>query len=201
MKLIDSKTYHNLAKAYAGECQAMVRYKFIEYGARMAGYSTLSELVDTVAYQEFNHARMLYTFIESATDDVIDNIDICSGYPFREKWDLVENLRLAAVDEDMAISHDYPEYEKVAKKEGFDDIAGLFHNLIIAENEHKKLFTNLYEQLKSGTLYKKEQETTWKCSGCGYVEKGKKAFKTCPLCQAKQGVVSVKIPCPADAMC
>ncbi len=193
MKLIDSKTYQNLAKAYAGECQAMVRYKFIEYGARMAGYATLSELVDTVAYQEFNHARMLYTFIESATEDTIDNIDICSGYPFREKWDLVENLRLATIDEDMAISHDYPEYEKVAKKEGFEDIAGLFHNLIIAENEHKKLFNNLYEQMKSGTLYKKPEETTWQCAGCGYVEKGKKAFKTCPLCQAKQGSVNIKV--------
>ena len=34
MKLIESKTYYNLAKAYAGECQAKTRYEFIEYGAR-----------------------------------------------------------------------------------------------------------------------------------------------------------------------
>lgn len=31
MKLCESKTYQNLAKSYAGECQARTRYEFIEY--------------------------------------------------------------------------------------------------------------------------------------------------------------------------
>ena len=30
------------------------------------------------------------------------------------------------------------------------------------------------------------------CGGCGYSETGKKAFETCPLCQAKQGVVCLQ---------
>ncbi len=200
MKLIESKTYQNLAKAFSGECQAMVRYRFIEYGARMEGYATLAEIVDKVAYQEFNHARMLYTFIESASDGTIENINITSGYPFREKWNLVENLNFAAMDEETTLSHDYKEYEKVALKEGFEDIAGLFSNLIIAESAHKRLFLDLYEQMKSGKLYKKDTETKWVCDGCGYEEKGKKAFKTCPLCQAKQGTVKIKLQCPADCM-
>mgnify|MGYP000645079032 CR=1 FL=1 len=32
--LKNSKTYENLARAFAGECQAHVRYMFIEYGEK-----------------------------------------------------------------------------------------------------------------------------------------------------------------------
>ena len=97
--LKNSKTFLNLAKAFAGECQAHVRYKFIEYGARNEGYASLAEIIDKVVYQEFNHARMLYSFIETADKNVIENIDISSGYPFKQKWNLEDNLALAAEDE------------------------------------------------------------------------------------------------------
>ena len=60
MKLIDSKTFSNLARAYAGETQAMTRYRFVEYGARNEGYNALAEVIDKVVYNEFNHARVLY---------------------------------------------------------------------------------------------------------------------------------------------
>ena len=193
MELIKSKTYLNLAKAYAGECMARTRYEFIEYGARMKGYKYLAKLVDEVVYQEFNHARMLYSFIETASKEEIKNIDICSGYPFKEKWDLLENLRLAAEDEEFEEKKIYPEYEKTAREEGFEDIANLFKNLIQVESCHKKLFTQLYEQMKNGTLYKKPKPVKWKCDDCGYEEVGTEAFEICPLCQAKQGAVMLKI--------
>lgn len=84
MKLKDSKTYVNLAKSYAGECQARTRYEFIVYGARMNGYKYLAELVEKVVYNEFNHARMFYTFIQQSEEKQVENIDIASGYPSRK---------------------------------------------------------------------------------------------------------------------
>lgn len=193
MKLLNSKTYHNLAKAYAGECQAHVRYKFIEYGARKEGYTTMADLIDTVSYNEFNHARMMYSFIETADDKTIENIDISSGYPFKEKWDLLENLAFAAEDENIEATKIYPTYANIAREEGFDDIAGLFENLIQVETCHHKLFKQLHTQMKNGTMYKKPQPVKWKCSSCGYEETSKEAFKICPLCQAEQGAVMLKI--------
>ncbi len=193
MQLIKSKTYQNLAKSFAGECQAHVRYLFIEYGARNEGYKALSELIDKVVYQEFNHARMLYTFIQQASDDTIDDIDICSGYPFKEKWDLVENLRLASQDEHFEATKIYPEYAKVAKDEGFDEIATLFDNLVQVETCHSKLFDDLYNQMKSKSLYKKDTRIKWKCSGCGYENEAKQAWETCPLCGAPQGAVLLEL--------
>ncbi len=192
MKLIESKTYLNLAKSFAGECQASTRYRFIEYGARKEGYICMADLIKSVVNQEFNHARMLYTFIQTASEGTINNIDIASGYPFREKWNLLDNLKLASEDEETEISI-YEEYAKIAKKEGFDDIAGLFNNISKVENCHRMLFKDLYTQLKSGTLYKKDHSVKWKCCGCGHEDESKEAWTQCPLCQAEQGSVMLKL--------
>lgn len=193
MKLKESKTYLNLAKAYAGECMARTRYKFLKYGATKQGYTAIADMICDIIKQEFNHARMLYTFIETASPDTITNIDICSGYPFKQKWDLLENFRLAAEDEGFEAVKIYPEYAKIATEEGFPDIAGLFNNLIQVEKCHQSTFRQIYDQMKNGTLYKKPNKVKWKCADCGYEEESKEAFVECPLCQAKQGVVLIKI--------
>ena len=186
MELIKSKTYLNLAKAYAGECQARVRYEFMEYGARQKGYKQMAELIDKVVYNEFNHARMLYTKLQDASDTPIKNIDISSGYPFKQKWNLEEALKFSIEDEKNEIEI-YKTYSEVAKKEGFEDIAILFNHLANIENCHAMRFTSLYEQLSNNTMYKKPQPIKWKCADCGYEVTSKSAPKTCPVCQAKQG--------------
>lgn len=192
MKLIDSKTLLNLAKSYAGETQAYTRYKFIEYGARNEGYNALAEVIDKVVYNEFNHARMLYTYIQQASTKTIDNIDVCSGYPFKEKWNLVENLKLAAEDETSEVKI-YKAFEKTAREEGFEEIANLFKLIGNVENCHKMLFEDLHNQLSTGTMYKKPHSVTWKCSGCGHEADGKEAWDICPLCKAKQGFVMLHL--------
>lgn len=192
MKLKDSQTYKNLARAFAGECQARTRYEFIEYGAREQGYKALADIIDKIAFQEFTHSRMIYSFIQSADVKTIDNIEVCAGFPFREKWDLENNLRFAAEDEGVEADKLYPEFAKVAEQEGFKDIAALFRNLIKIEETHKNEFLRLYKLFKEGKLYKSDAEVIWKCPDCGYEAVSKEAFQTCPVCQAKQGVVRLK---------
>ncbi len=192
MKLKDSQTYKNLARAFAGECQARTRYEFIEYGARELGYKALADIIDKIAYQEFTHSRMIYSFIQTADDKTIDNIEVCTGYPFRQKWDLMDNLRFAAEDEGVEADKLYPEFAKVAEEEGFCDIAALFRNLVKIEETHKNEFMRLYKLFKEGKLYKSDAPVIWKCPDCGYEATSKEAFQTCPVCQAKQGVVRIK---------
>ena len=190
MKLIESKTYVNLARAYSSECQSVVRYKFIEYGARMQKLNTLAEIVDKIVYNEFNHARIFYTKIQDASDEQIDNIDMSGGSPFREKWDLTDNLRLAAIDEEKEITA-YRSFAKTAEKEGFAEIAKLFNDVAEIEKLHKKTFTDLHEQMKNDTMFKKDKKVKWKCVACGYEDQSEKAWDTCPVCQAKQGQVGI----------
>lgn len=191
MNLIESKTYKNLAKSFAGECQAQERYKFIEYGARMQKYKTLAQIIDELVYNEFNHARMFYTFIQKASNETIENIDISSGYPFKQKWDLTENLRLAAEDELFEATKIYPEYAKIARKEGFEEIAKLYEDIIEVEKTHYKILTELYQQMKNKTLYKKDKIVKWKCVDCGYEAYGKTPWKKCPICLAEQGSIAI----------
>lgn len=188
MELAESQTYLNLAKAFSSETQARTRYQFMEYGMRNEGYNTMAEIVDKIAYQEFNHARMLYTKLQSASNKPIKNIDISGGFPFREKWTILDNLKFAA-DDEHSESKIYLSMAKVAKKEGFPEIATLFELTSKAETAHEAIFLELYTQMKEGTLYKKPFEVVWKCSGCGHEYTGKEAWQTCPLCMAKQGFV------------
>lgn len=193
MKLKESKTFSNLARAYAGECQARTRYEFVEYGFRYNGYEAIAQIIDKIAYQEFNHARMLYTFIQDAEPNQIDNIEICAGFPFKEKWELADNLKLLAEDEKLE-AEIYAEFIDVANEEGFEDVAELFKNIMDVEVRHKEVFLELYKQFTKETLYSKKSEELWYCPACGYVGKGKQAWEKCPLCEAEQGVCEVVLP-------
>ena len=193
MELAKSKTFLNLAKSFAGECQARTRYEFMEYGARNEGLKCLAEMIDNVAYNEFNHARMFYTYLQKAGKEALKNIDISTGYPFKEKWDLAENLKFAQEDEKNEAEKIYPEYAKTARAEGFDDIAELYENIIQVETCHQKLFGILHDQLVNGTMYKREEPVKWKCASCGYESTQKEAWDVCPICNEKQGAVMLKI--------
>lgn len=188
------KTFNNLAKAFVGESCARNRYDMLAKLAEKEGYKCMADQIKLVATNEFNHARMIFSFINALDDNIIKNIDICAGYPFKQRIGSLElNLKLSAEDENMEASQIYPEFAKVASDEGYDDIASFFENLIQVETCHKKLFTEMHDQLKNGTLYKKPNPVKWKCQSCGYEHESKEAWQKCPLCQAPQGYVMLKI--------
>ncbi len=152
----------------------------------MNDYKNIADIIDEIAFQEFNHARMFYTFIQKADKSVIENIDISAGYPFKEKWDLQENLKLGAEDE-VTDAQAYDEFALTAREEGFEDIAKLFEQVKKVEVYHKQIFLELYDQMKNGTLYSKDKEVVWICADCGYMQKSKDCWDECPLCKAKRG--------------
>ncbi len=193
MKLKDSKTYINLARAFTAECSARTRYEFCEYGFRYNGYEAIATLIDRIAYQEFNHARVLYTHLQDAELKQIDNIDVCAGYPFKEKWDLLNNLKLLCEDE-LDEAKAYDEFQRTAIEEGFEDIAKTFSMIKDVEIRHAKVFEELYKQFKDKQVYKKAKKVAWICPACGYVSFDKEAWEECPLCQAKQGYCDVVLP-------
>ncbi len=193
MELRNSKTFENLKKAFIAECSARTRYEFVEYGQRAKGYESLAKITDEIAYQEFNHARMLYTHIEKVTNQTIDNEEVCVSLPFRQRWDMEENLRLSAKDEgDEAVF--YLEAQKTAEEEGFLDIANLFKMIRQVELKHQKIFNYLYEKLKDDTLFKSQTSKRWTCPACGYEASDKEAFEVCPLCHAKMETLDIPLP-------
>ena len=193
MELKQSKTYEYLKRAFIAECAARTRYEFVEYGQRMAGHEGLATITDKTAYHEFNHARMLYTHIEDSDKKIIENEQIKVDLPFRQKWDLVENLKLTAEDEEEEAKF-YQKAYKTATEEGFPEIASLFEMIRKVEIKHKKVFNYLYEKMKDKKLFNSDKEKEWCCPSCGHTVKSEVAPEKCPLCMAKRETFSITLP-------
>ena len=110
-------------------------------------------------------------------------VEITAQYPAGVIGTTEENLFEAAEGEKMEWGTLYPEFEKIAKEEGFDAIAKSFHEIAEVEVEHEKRYRKLLENVKKNNVFKKEKIVKWKCRNCGYVHEGNEAPDLCPACK------------------
>ncbi len=192
MNFDETQTYLNLARSFAGESQAGMRYQLIAREATAQGYIALADEIKSLAKNETVHARR---FFEELTKrgGKLDNIVIDAGYPFHT-GDLVEMLRLASEDERNEHERIYPEFARIAKEEGFADIAALFNLTATVEKHHEQIFNYLHEAMESGNLYKNESPILYVCKECGHMHTSTEAWKICPLCKSSQGFVALNVP-------
>ena len=192
MEFIKSETYVNLARSFAGEAQAGLRYQFIAELCTNQGYKILADTIRGLAKNETHHAKVFFDYIQKNAGDV-DNIDITAGYPFKGST-IEDGLKFAMEAEAEEGERIYPEFSKIAKQEGFLDIARTYEQIAKVEILHRAKFEYLYNNFKNGTLYKRDEPTMWQCSECGHVGTQNEAWDICPLCSATQGFVEIKLP-------
>ncbi len=192
MQFDKTQTYFNLARAFAGESQAGMRYQLIAKQAMQEGHKTLSDTIRTIAKNETNHARVFFEHILKHAGST-DNINVDAGYPFHSGT-LEENLRFAAMDEREEESRIYPTFAKIAREEELYDVARSFEQIAIIESNHNIIFNYLHEAVKNGTLYRNNAPLVWICSECGYMHTAEEAWKICPVCRQPQGYVELHIP-------
>lgn len=190
IKFEKSETYKNLARGFAGECQAGARYQFLSKQCLNEGYNFLSNTVKTLAKNEMAHAKTFFDLIVNNSQKVVKNIDINSGYPFKY-GDIVSHFKYTMEDEQMEAKTIYPSFAKIAKEEGFDDIAYTFERVASVENCHYMLLKQIYDGLNNKTLYTSKTPIKWKCSNCGNEHTDTSAWKICDLCSMPQGYVEV----------
>ena len=192
MQFEKTETFKNLARSFAGECQAGMRYQMVAKLAMQEKMKTLADAVRTIAKNETLHATQFFNQIIEKTGSR-DNIEFDAGYPFHAGT-LAEGLKFASADEKNESEDIYPTFAKIAEKEGFEDIAALYRMVADVEHHHKLVFQYLCDAVKNGTLYKSESPILWVCSECGYMHVAEEAWKTCPLCKAGQGYVDLHLP-------
>jgi len=192
MEFSKTQTFHNLARAFAGESQAGMRYQLTARMAMQQGYKVLADTVRTIAKNETNHARVFFEQLLAHAGSC-DDIHIDAGYPFHADT-LAENLRFAALDEKSEEERLYPEFARIAKEEGFEQIALKFNQVAAVEKNHRAIFEYLHEAFEDGSLYRAEKPIVWVCSECGYMHTAKEAWNLCPLCGASQGEVELHLP-------
>ncbi len=183
MELKGSKTEKNLLKSFAGESQARMRYNYFASVAKKEGYEQISGIFIETADNEKEHAKIFFKYLKESEGKPVE---ITAEYPAGKIGTTEENLLAAANGENEEHSKLYPEFEKIAKEEGFEEIAKSFHEIAEVEEKHEKRYRKLLENINNNSVFKKPEPIKWKCRNCGYVHKGKEAPEECPACKHPQ---------------
>jgi len=163
MELKGSKTEQNLLAAFAGESQARNRYTYFAAVAKAEGFEQIAGIFLETAGNEREHAKREFDFLRG-----IGNTKA--------------NLKAAAEGENYEHTRMYPEFEQVAREEGFSEIADFFKEVGEVEEEHEKRYLALLKNLNEGKVFKRDKVVRWKCRNCGYVHEGTESPDKCPAC-------------------
>ena len=78
---------------------------------------------------------------------------------------------------------DLDEGVKIAKEEGFNDIATHFERVLTVEKSHNERYDKLLERVKQKEMFKSPTPILWECGNCGYHVISENAPEICPLCE------------------
>ena len=166
--LAGSKTEELLKQAARGEAQAFTKYMLFASLAGDEGYEPIRRLFIKTAGNEKEHAELWYGYLD-------------------ELGSSEENLENALSGERFESKTFYPDAARVAKEEGFDEIAQKFAMTGAVEADHAAAFGKMADALCDGKLYTGDADTGWICSNCGYRTKGNEPPERCPLCSYPKG--------------
>jgi rubrerythrin len=136
-ELNGTKSLDNLKEAFAGESQANRRYLYFARQADIEGYPEVGGLFRDVAEAETGHAFGHLDFLKRVADPVTD-------LPIGRTD---QNLKSAQEGETYEFSQMYPGFGKMARDEGFDELAEWFETLAKAEKSHAGRFGKALETL------------------------------------------------------
>lgn len=189
-----NQTIQNLIKAFIGESQARNRYAFYAKAAQKEGLEQIAGIFLETAEQEKTHAKRLFEHIQELkkkTREKLEEIEAEATAPLTY-GNTIKNLQAAIAGEHYEYTRMYPEFVKVAQKEGFPKIATRLQAIAKAEEHHEERYKKLLKVLKADKVFKKSKKIWWVCRECGYVHFGKEAPKKCPSCDHPQSFYQVK---------
>lgn len=172
-----TRTEVNLLTAFAGESQARNRYTFFASVAKKEGFIQIANIFEETANHEKEHAKRFFSYLEGG------EAEIKASFPAGKISNTYENLKEAEAGEHYEQTKMYPGFAKIAREEGFEEIALLFEAVAVSERQHEKRYRELAENIKKGRVFKREEKVVWKCTNCGYLHNGTEPPEKCPACQ------------------
>ena len=163
-----TKTEKNLMAAFIGESEARNKYTYFASKAKKEGYEQISALFKETADNEKEHAELWFDYLNGINDTE-------------------SNLQAAMDGEEYEYENMYPEFAKVAKEEGFLEIAKKFELVAKIEEKHYERYKRLLENVVNDEVFtKKTGISVWKCRNCGNIVLAKSAPEVCPVCEHSQ---------------
>ena len=175
MELKGSKTEQNLMTAFAGESQAATKYQYYASKAKKDGYVQISNYFEKTAKNEKEHAKLWFKLLHG-------------GMP-----STIENLKDAASGENYEWTDMYKEFARVAREEGFDDIARTMDGVAAVEKHHEERYLKLLANIENNSVFEKEEVVVWECLNCGHIHVGPKAPGVCPVCDHPQAHFALEV--------
>lgn len=178
MELKGTRTERNIKAALAGESIARNKYTYYADQARKEGQPEIADMFERMAVNESIHAKIWFTNLHGAIKGNMENLRNSASGEF-EEW-----------------SNMYPEFARVAREEGFEQLAVLFERVAEIEKSHEKQFmeaiVKLNKQAKAaaGQTQEETQEKEeprqekpgYRCAFCGAVYEER--LDVCPVCEA-----------------
>ena len=180
-----TRTEQNLLKSFAGESQARNSYTYFASVAKKEGLEQICSIFMETAENEKEHAKIFFKHLEGG------DVEITAVYPAGVISDTKTNLEEAAAGENMEWTTLYTDFAKIAKDEGFADIARSFEQVAKVEKFHESRYLKLINNLVNAEVFKKKTSIKWHCTNCGYVFEGNEAPKECPACKHPQAFFEV----------
>lgn len=189
-----NQTIQNLSKAFLGESQARNRYTFYSKIARKEGFEQIAEIFLITAENEKEHASQLFKLINELKRKLkgkFDEIKVEVGAP-TILGSTRQNLKAAIAGENYEHTKMYPEFARVAQKEGLTAIAKRLKAIAIAEKHHEERYKKILKEVLADTVFKKPKKVWWVCRECGYVHFGTEPPVKCPSCDHSQSFYQLK---------
>ncbi|HIR99499.1 MAG TPA: rubrerythrin family protein [Candidatus Coproplasma avistercoris] len=162
-ELKGTRTEQNLRAAFSGESEARNKYTYFASVAKKEGYNQIAAIFEETAGNEKEHAKMWFKLLKGIGDTKA-------------------NLVSAAGGENYEWTQMYPEFARVAREEGFDEIAGMFERVAEVEKEHEERYKKLLANVEGGKVFISDDVVLWQCTNCGAIVIGKEAPEVCPVC-------------------
>lgn len=172
-----TKTAELLAQSYLAESMAVTRYTYYSQQCQKDSYFQYANIFKETADNELHHAKI---FLKYLVDGGVSNaaISVDSG----DLSNTHENLKIAAAEEQTEGVDLYTNAAKVAREEGFDEIADRYLAIASIEAHHEARFNKMSERIANGTVWKRDQPIKWQCLVCGYIYEGTTPPEKCPAC-------------------
>ena len=164
-KYAGTQTEKNLQAAFAGESQARNKYTYFASKAKKEGFEQIAALFLKTAENEKEHAKIWFKYLHGG------------AVPATEL-----NLADAAAGENYEWTDMYDGFAKIAREEGFDEIAERFEMVGAIEKEHEERYRRLLDNVEKKRVFTREGDCVWQCSNCGHIVIGKQAPEVCPVC-------------------
>ena len=163
-----TKTMQNLKDASKNEALAYTKYTIYSDIASRDGYEDVADMFSRFAGNEKEHAELWLGYLN-------------------ELGDTQTNLDTAMYNENYENSEYYPELSRIAKEEGFPEIAEKFRMVGTVEASHAKKLSKASESFADGSMFEGDADTKWVCMNCGYETSGNVPPERCPLCGYPKG--------------